>query len=101
MTAIHLAAKNGHVTVLDALKGKVSWKAPSVKTGLTALHIAAHYGQSDFVREMLTKVPATVRSESPASMPGDLKEISVHDVRFHFKSKFLNLFFVRVTINSH
>ncbi|XP_071807493.1 uncharacterized protein [Asterias amurensis] len=79
MTAIHLAAKNGHVPVLDALKGKVSWKAPSVKTGLTALHIAAHYGQSDFVREMLTKVPATVRSEPPASMPGDLKEISVHD----------------------
>ncbi|XP_022089542.1 serine/threonine-protein phosphatase 6 regulatory ankyrin repeat subunit B-like isoform X2 [Acanthaster planci] len=79
MTAIHLAAKNGHVGVLESLKGKVSWKAPSVKTGLTALHIAAHYGQSDFVREMLTKVPATIRSESPASMPGDLKEISIHD----------------------
>ncbi|XP_070555789.1 serine/threonine-protein phosphatase 6 regulatory ankyrin repeat subunit B-like isoform X2 [Ptychodera flava] len=70
MTAIHLAAKKGHVGVLEALKGTVSWKAPSVKTGMTALHVSAHYGQMEFVREMLPKVPATVKSEPP-SMPLD------------------------------
>ena len=35
------------------------------QTGLTALHVAACFGQVDFVREMLTKVPATMRSERP------------------------------------
>ena len=34
---------------------------------MTALHVAAQYGQIDFVREMLTKVPATTRSEVPQS----------------------------------
>ncbi|XP_071508793.1 uncharacterized protein [Diadema antillarum] len=78
MTAIHLAAQNGTVGVLEALKGKVSWKAPSVKTGMTALHVAAHHGQIDFVREMLLKVPATIRSE-PASEHLSIKEIFAQD----------------------
>ncbi|XP_077349985.1 uncharacterized protein LOC143998115 [Lithobates pipiens] len=67
MSAIHLAAKNGHINVLEALKGCVSFRITSTKTGLTALHIAAHYGQLDFVREILTKVPATMQSEPPKS----------------------------------
>lgn len=37
----------------------------SFQTGLTALHVAAQFGQIDFVREMLAKVSATVRSEPP------------------------------------
>ena len=41
------------------------------QTGFTALHVAAHYGQIEFVREMLTKVPAIVRSEPPHSGGGD------------------------------
>ncbi|XP_050400941.2 ankyrin-1 [Patella vulgata] len=65
MTAIHLAAKYGHGQILEALKGQMSWKITSKKTGLTALHVAAHFGQIDFVREMLTKVPATVKSQPP------------------------------------
>ncbi|XP_006635908.3 transient receptor potential cation channel, subfamily N, member 1 [Lepisosteus oculatus] len=67
MTAIHLAAKNGHTHVLEALKGSISLKIYSTKTGLTALHVAACFGQTDFVREILTKVPATMRSEPPQS----------------------------------
>ncbi|KAE8599772.1 hypothetical protein XENTR_v10017317 [Xenopus tropicalis] len=69
MTAIHLAAKNGHIHVLEALKGSVSFRITSTKTGLTALHVAAHFGQLDFVREILTKVPATMTSEPPKSVP--------------------------------
>ncbi|XP_067887441.1 transient receptor potential cation channel, subfamily N, member 1 isoform X5 [Heterodontus francisci] len=65
MNAIHLAAKNGHINVLEALKGTVSFKITSTKTGFTALHVAAHFGQMDFVREILTKVPATMCSETP------------------------------------
>ena len=37
----------------------------SFQTGLTALHVAAHYGQMEFCREMLSQVPATIRSEQP------------------------------------
>ncbi|XP_069477814.1 serine/threonine-protein phosphatase 6 regulatory ankyrin repeat subunit B-like isoform X2 [Ambystoma mexicanum] len=65
MTAIHLAAKNGHIPVLETLRGSISLKITSRKTGLTALHVAAHFGQVDFVREILTKVPATMCSEPP------------------------------------
>ncbi|XP_012688345.1 transient receptor potential cation channel, subfamily N, member 1 [Clupea harengus] len=65
MTAIHLAARSGHIHILDVLKNNVCLKISSSKTGLTALHVAACFGQVDFVREMLTKVPATMRSERP------------------------------------
>ncbi|XP_075684046.1 uncharacterized protein LOC142652280 [Rhinoderma darwinii] len=67
MSAIHLAAKNGHINVLDVLKGSVLFHITSTKTGFTALHVAAHFGQADFVREILTKVPATIHSEPPKS----------------------------------
>ncbi|XP_030644286.1 transient receptor potential cation channel, subfamily N, member 1 [Chanos chanos] len=67
MTSIHLAAKSGHTHILDVLKTSVSLKISSSKTGLTALHVAACFGQVDFVREILTKVPATIRSECPLS----------------------------------
>ncbi|XP_051526903.1 transient receptor potential cation channel, subfamily N, member 1 [Myxocyprinus asiaticus] len=67
MTAVHLAAKNGHTHILEVLKASVSLKIQSSKTGLTALHVAACFGQVDFVREILTKVPATIRSEFPAN----------------------------------
>ncbi len=46
-----------------------------LQTGLTALHVAAHYGQIEFVRDMLTKVPATIRSEQPHSTDGPLRDI--------------------------
>jgi len=46
--AIHLASKNGHTNVLDALKigSKEAIKLNSKKLGLTAVHIAAYYGQT-------------------------------------------------------
>uniref|UniRef100_A0A8W8JLN2 Uncharacterized protein n=1 Tax=Magallana gigas TaxID=29159 RepID=A0A8W8JLN2_MAGGI len=78
MTAIHLCARYGHVNILDALDGHVNWRITSKKTGLSAIHCAAHYGQVDFVREMLTKVPATVKSEHPGggdSCPVDTASI--------------------------
>uniref|UniRef100_A0AAY4D3A9 Ion transport domain-containing protein n=1 Tax=Denticeps clupeoides TaxID=299321 RepID=A0AAY4D3A9_9TELE len=65
MTAIHLAARSGHTHILDVLRSTVSLKTTSSKTGLTALHVAASFGQVDFVREILAKVPATVRSDCP------------------------------------
>ncbi|TKR72642.1 hypothetical protein L596_020059 [Steinernema carpocapsae] len=64
MTALHLGAKNGFVSILEAFD-KNLWKKCSRKTGLNALHIAAYYGKSDFVNEMLKHVPASVRSEPP------------------------------------
>ena len=46
------------------------------QTGLTALHVAAQFGQIDFVREMLAKVPATVRSEPPHTGEGMHRDIA-------------------------
>jgi hypothetical protein len=46
-----------------------------LQTGLSAIHCAAHYGQVDFVREMLTKVPATVKSEHPGGGDSGLKDL--------------------------
>lgn len=87
LTAIHLAAKEGHVSVLEVLKGKVPWNAPSVKSGLTALHIAAHTGQIDFVREMLPTVPATIRSEISAGVAlGDDVSFRLSLLKFGFRS---------------
>ncbi|XP_036423490.1 transient receptor potential cation channel, subfamily N, member 1 [Colossoma macropomum] len=65
MTAVHLAARSGHTHILEVLKASISLKIISSKTGLTALHVAACFGQVDFVREILTKVPAAIRSELP------------------------------------
>ena len=39
----------------------------SRKTGLSALHIASYFGEEDTVRELLTHVPAGLKSELPAS----------------------------------
>ena len=50
------------------------------QSGFTALHVAAHYGQIDFVREMLTRVPATVRSEPPHTNEPTVREIG-HEVK--------------------
>ncbi|XP_037903075.1 serine/threonine-protein phosphatase 6 regulatory ankyrin repeat subunit A isoform X2 [Hermetia illucens] len=64
-TAVHLAAQHGHGQVLDVLKSTNSLRISSKKLGLTPLHVAAYYGQADTVRELLTSVPATVKSETP------------------------------------
>ncbi|KAI5086241.1 transient receptor potential cation channel, subfamily N, member 1, partial [Silurus meridionalis] len=64
--ALHLAAQNGHIHILEVLKSKVSLQVPSKKmcTRRTALHVAARFGQVDFVREILTQEPDTINSET-------------------------------------
>ncbi|XP_076865963.1 transient receptor potential cation channel, subfamily N, member 1 [Brachyhypopomus gauderio] len=74
MTAIHLAARYGHTQILEVLKANVSLKITSSKTGLTALHVAACFGQVNFVREILTKVPAAIRSELPVGSGAGSRE---------------------------
>ena len=34
---------------------------------MSALHVAAHYGQIEIVREMLTQVHATIKSHAPTA----------------------------------
>lgn len=53
------------------------------QTGLSAIHCAAHYGQVDFVREMLTKVPATVKSEYPGGGDSGLKDLGAEVSLFY------------------
>ncbi|KAG1692590.1 Ankyrin-1 [Nymphon striatum] len=76
LTAIHLAARYGHVGVLDALRTAMNTAITSKKTGFTALHVAANYGQTEFVREMLTEVPATCKSEAPLTDPNSDAELT-------------------------
>ncbi|XP_027200011.2 LOW QUALITY PROTEIN: uncharacterized protein LOC113794122 [Dermatophagoides pteronyssinus] len=80
-TALHLAAKKGHVNVLRALKEQSTayWKVCSRRIGLTALHVAAAFGQTECVSEMLPIVPATIKSERPLIDPsGDYGITPLH-----------------------
>ena len=40
-----------------------------MQTGFTALHVAAKYGQIEFVREMLTLVPDSLVTSPPQTDP--------------------------------
>ena len=40
------------------------------------MHVAAHYGQTEFVREMLTRVPATLKSEAPSNPLFSFKDLT-------------------------
>ncbi|KAF6037451.1 hypothetical protein EB796_004242 [Bugula neritina] len=62
MTPLHLAAKHGHIEVLEVLKDKLELTTSSSTSGFTALHVAAHFGQTNTVRELLNKLTATVAS---------------------------------------
>ncbi len=45
-TPIHIAAKHGHVDLINKFaEGHVNLRQLSRKTGLSALHIAAYYGE--------------------------------------------------------
>lgn len=87
-TAVHLAARNGHLSVLEVLRSSKSLKISSKRLGMTALHMAAYCGQTgtlkkyskcniiyysryillDTVRELLSHIPATVKSDPPSGV---------------------------------
>ncbi|XP_027850754.2 serine/threonine-protein phosphatase 6 regulatory ankyrin repeat subunit A isoform X2 [Aphis gossypii] len=67
-TAVHLAAQNGHLPVLEVLRSSQSLKISSKRLGMTALHMAAYCGQTDTVRELLSHIPATVKSDPPSGV---------------------------------
>jgi len=63
-TAVHLAAQHGHTAVLEVFRTS-GLKVISKKLGVTALHVAAFFGQADTLRELLSHVPGTTKSEAP------------------------------------
>ena len=66
MTPVHLAARHGHSSVIsEFVKQNISLRNLSRKTGMTALHVAAFYGEEDIVRELMRHVPPSVKSEVP------------------------------------
>ena len=40
-------------------------RTPSRKLGLTALHVAAFFGEAEATRELLAHIPANAKSEAP------------------------------------
>ena len=67
-TPIHIAAKYGHLELINKFaSSNVNLRQLSRKTGLSALHIASYNGKEETVRELLTHVPAGLKSELPAS----------------------------------
>lgn len=69
MTALHLAAQYGHTKVLQVLMGTIDLKIYSKRNGLTSLHVAASFGQADFVSELLTHVPGNILSQKGTNEP--------------------------------
>lgn len=43
---MHLAAQNGHGNVLEVMRSTQTLKISSKKLGVTALHVAAYFGQA-------------------------------------------------------
>ncbi len=69
-TPIHIAAKYGHLELINKFaSSNVNLRQVSRKTGLSALHIAAYFGEEETTRELLTHVPAGLKSELPSSAP--------------------------------
>lgn len=70
MTALHLASQEGHIRVIQALRGALDWKTTiSRKTGLSALHVASKCGQVECVSELLTEINAGIKSERSLADP--------------------------------
>lgn len=51
--------------VLEVLRSSNNLRVTSKKLGVTPLHVAAYFGQADTVRELLTHLPGTVKSDPP------------------------------------
>lgn len=51
-TAVHLAARNGHLSVLEVLRSSKSLKISSKRLGMTALHMAAYCGQTGTLKKI-------------------------------------------------
>ena len=65
----------GHADVFDLFaKTGISLKQPSSKIGMTALHIAAYYGEEDICRELFKHIPAPTRSSLPTKPENALVE---------------------------
>ena len=69
------AAKCGHADVFDVFaKTGVSLRQPSSKIGMTALHIAAFFGEEEIARELFKHIPAHTKSTLPTKPENALIE---------------------------
>lgn len=72
-TPLHIAARNGFPLIInDFVKHGVNLRMISHRSGMTALHVAAFYGEVDAMRELLVHVPSHLKSEFPASVATSL-----------------------------
>ena len=62
MSALHLAAEQGHNIVCDALLASKAFVNSKSRVGLTPLHLAALKGYTELVRSLVTTHKATIDS---------------------------------------
>ena len=69
LTPIHIASKNGLGQILnDCASYGINLRRLSMKSGMSALHLAALHGEAETVRELLTHMPSLLKSEVPVSV---------------------------------
>ena len=63
---VHIAARCGHANIFDIFaKFGVTMKNPSSVIGMTALHIAAYFGEEEITRALFKYIPAHTKSSRP------------------------------------
>ena len=61
-SALHIAAENGHLEIVDRLLSNKAFINSKTKTGITALHLASMKGWTDIVTLLVEKYSANVDS---------------------------------------
>ena len=74
-TPIHIAARCGHGEVFEVFANSgMSLKSPSSKIGMTALHIAAYFGEEEIARQLFRYIPVNTKSSKPTKQENALIE---------------------------
>ncbi|KAK3736343.1 hypothetical protein QZH41_020795, partial [Actinostola sp. cb2023] len=100
MSVMLLGAKFGQMKVVDMLWGKVSIDRPSSKTGLTSVHVASLYGQTDVLQEILSRSAASGSFVSSLTFPSAICSFQHGFTPLHLASQNGDPALIRMLMNS-
>uniref|UniRef100_H2YS48 Uncharacterized protein n=1 Tax=Ciona savignyi TaxID=51511 RepID=H2YS48_CIOSA len=112
MNALHLSAKYGHSSIIDvivsntkAIELKINaplrtlWQKTSSKTGFNVLHVATHFFQEEFAREMLHQIRAAEPSQPPGIKLDHFQPTQYAFTPLHLASQSGHVNLVRMILN--